>query len=94
MVVEVVADSLDLSIFVGPNGTPTRKSGITWSSPPLDVSVTFPFVVAVLSDVVEVFICSLSGDLIVVQVGGGNRAIYSVFCRRQLMIYSVFIVDC
>ena len=44
----------NISIFIGFDGKPTRKYGISWSETPLQMEYTFPYVVAILSKFLEV----------------------------------------
>jgi hypothetical protein len=43
-----------MSIFLGFDGKPTRKWGITWGEPPLAVGYSFPYVIAILNKAVEI----------------------------------------
>eukprot|EP01128_Nolandella_sp_AFSM9_P012212 TRINITY_DN9057_c0_g1_i1.p1 TRINITY_DN9057_c0_g1~~TRINITY_DN9057_c0_g1_i1.p1 ORF type:complete len:920 (-),score=186.09 TRINITY_DN9057_c0_g1_i1:146-2812(-) len=44
----------DISVFLGYNGRPTRRFGLSWSETPRAVAHSFPYVVALLSKAVEV----------------------------------------
>lgn len=55
--VEIAAFALsssDISIFIGFDGKPTRKYGLAWSEPPIVLGYSYPYVIAVLSKLVEV----------------------------------------
>ncbi|KAI8993253.1 CNH domain-containing protein [Pilobolus umbonatus] len=43
-----------ISIFLGLDGTPTRKVGIEWSGPPEQIGYSYPYVIAILPKHVEV----------------------------------------
>lgn len=45
---------VDLSIFLGLDGTPTRKFGIEWSGTPEQIGYSYPYVIAILPKHVEV----------------------------------------
>jgi hypothetical protein len=55
----------NISIFLGHDGKPTRKFGLSWSEIPLAISYYFPYVLAVLPKFVEVR--SVSGTQTLVQ---------------------------
>lgn len=45
---------IDVSIFLGLDGTPTRKVGIEWSGTPEQIGYSYPYVIAILPKHVEV----------------------------------------
>lgn len=46
--------AIDVSIFLGLDGTPTRKVGIEWSGTPEQIGYSYPYVIAILPKHVEV----------------------------------------
>ncbi|ORX60430.1 hypothetical protein DM01DRAFT_320588 [Hesseltinella vesiculosa] len=44
----------NISIFLGLDGTPTRKVGIEWTGPPEQIGYSYPYVIAILPKHVEV----------------------------------------
>ncbi|KAL1915253.1 uncharacterized protein VTP21DRAFT_7529 [Calcarisporiella thermophila] len=51
---EILLAKENVSIFVGLDGTPTRKEGIEWSEPPEIMGYSYPYLVAILPRHIEV----------------------------------------
>ncbi|ORX99906.1 hypothetical protein K493DRAFT_335529 [Basidiobolus meristosporus CBS 931.73] len=51
---ELLVEKDNVSIFIGPDGTPTRKAGISWSAAPEELGYSFPYAIAILSKHVEI----------------------------------------
>jgi Vam6/Vps39-like protein vacuolar protein sorting-associated protein 39 len=61
-----------ISIFLGFDGKPTRKYGVSWSDLPLAVSHTHPFLIALTSKALEVRSMSRSS--------GNSRCVCMIIC--------------
>lgn len=51
---QVLLELDNISIFIGFDGKPTKKYGLTWSEPPIALSYSFPYVIAILGKFLEV----------------------------------------
>ncbi|KAK9761455.1 Vacuolar morphogenesis protein 6, partial [Basidiobolus ranarum] len=51
---ELLVEKDNVSIFISPDGTPTRKAGISWSAAPEELGYSFPYAIAILSKHVEI----------------------------------------
>lgn len=65
----------DISVFLGYNGKPTRRFGLSWSETPRAVAHSFPYVVALLSKSVEVQFDQLRQQIM---IGGAVHCVVGI----------------
>ncbi len=77
----------NIGIFIGFDGRPTRNVGLAWSDPPLALTFSYPYVLALLPRGVEVWL-AVSQSLVqtVAPQAGGGACTLAVSTRHCAMV--------